>query len=63
MINTMVKRSTPKRSEVFLQKRLSKLREELEDLTDYMDLLEARARNLGKPRYSTAEARKRLGLD
>ncbi len=63
MISTMAKRSTPKRSEAFVQKRLSKLREELEDLTDYMDLLEARARNLGKPRYTTTEVRKRLGLD
>jgi hypothetical protein len=63
MISIIAKRSTPKRSVAFVQKRLTKLREELEDLTDYMDLLEARARNIGKPRYTTAEVRKQLGLD
>jgi hypothetical protein len=44
-------------------KEISRLREEAEALMDYLDLLEARARNEGEPRYWTAELRKRLGLD
>ena len=38
------------------------LREQVEDLHDYLDLLEARARNKGKRTFSIAEARKQLGL-
>ncbi len=41
---------------------VNRLREELEDLMDYLDLIEARARNKGKPQYTTAEVRKKLGL-
>ena len=37
---------------------IRKLREELEDLIDYLDLLEARARNFGKKRYSTEQVKK-----
>ena len=43
-------------------KEISRLREELDDLTDYLDLLDARARNQGKPRLSMDAMRKRLGL-
>ena len=43
-------------------KEISRLREELADLTDYLDLLDARARNQGKPRLSLDAMRKRLGL-
>jgi hypothetical protein len=43
-------------------KEISKLREQLEDLTDYLDLLDARARNQGKPRLSMDVVRKQLGL-
>jgi LytS/YehU family sensor histidine kinase len=38
------------------------LREELEDLNDYLDLTEARVRDVGKPRLSHAEVKKRYGL-
>jgi cell division protein FtsB len=38
------------------------LREQVEDLNDYLDLLEARARNKGKRSLTTAEVRKQLGL-
>ncbi len=34
----------------------------MEDLNDYLDLLEARARNEGKPTFTTDEVRKQLGL-
>jgi cell division protein FtsB len=40
-----------------------RLRRELDDLRDYLDLLEARARNKGGKRYTTTEVKKKLGLD
>jgi hypothetical protein len=43
-------------------KQILRLRQELEDLGDYLDLLEARARNRGGRRYSGAEVKKALGL-
>ena len=51
-----------KRGQEYVIKRIAKLREELEDLMDYLDLLEARARDFGKPRRSTQEVKKLLGL-
>ena len=51
-----------KRQQKAVLKQISSLREQLEDLTDYLDLLEARARNKGKPTFSTEEVRKQLGL-
>ncbi len=41
---------------------LAAMREEIEDLFDYLDVLETRTRDIGKPTYTLAEARKRLGL-
>jgi hypothetical protein len=41
---------------------IKRMREAMEDLTDYLDVLEARARNRGKPTYSIAEVKRRLGL-
>jgi len=41
---------------------ISFLREQMEDLNDYLDLLEARARNKGKKTFTTDEVRKQLGL-
>ena len=41
---------------------ISLLREQVEDLYDYLDLLEARARNKGKRVFTTEEIRKHLGL-
>jgi LytS/YehU family sensor histidine kinase len=38
------------------------LREELEDLNDYLDLTEARVRDEGKPRLTHDEVKKRYGL-
>ena len=45
-----------------MRKRIRELREELENLIDYLDLLEARARNSGKKRYSTDQVKKMLHL-
>ncbi len=41
---------------------IAALREELEDLNDYLDLTEARVRGEGKPRLTHAEVKKRSGL-
>ena len=41
---------------------LQSLRDEIEDLSDYLDVLEARARDLGKGRLSHAEIKKRYGV-
>jgi cell division protein FtsB len=46
----------------YVRKRVAELRQELEDLVDYLDLLEARAQNFGKRRYSTEQVKKMLGL-
>lgn len=44
------------------RKQLTALRDDVENLLDYLDLLEARARDQGKPRLSHAEVKKRYGL-
>jgi cell division protein FtsB len=59
MISTETKFQTQKK---YVLREVSRLREELEDLMDYLDLIEARARNKGKPQHTTAEVRKKLGL-
>ena len=38
------------------------LREELEDLNDYLDLTEARVRDEGKPRLTHDEVKKRYAV-
>ena len=51
-----------KREQKYVTERIAELREELEDLVDYLDLLEARARNFGKRRYGTEQVKKMLNL-
>jgi len=51
-----------KREQKYVTERIAEQREELEDLIDYLDLLEARARNFGKKRYSTEQVKKILNL-
>lgn len=41
---------------------ISSSREQMADLNDYLNLLEARARNKGKKTFTTDEVRKQLGL-
>lgn len=49
-------------AEKYTARRIVELREELQDLRDYLDLLEARAQNFGRRRYSTEEVKKTLNL-
>ena len=44
------------------REQIATLREELEDLNDYLDLTEARVSDEGKPRLTQAEVKKRYGL-
>jgi cell division protein FtsB len=62
MISAPPRKSVLKRQQKTVLKQISSLREQLEDLNDYLDLLEARARNKGGPTFSTEEVRKQLGL-
>lgn len=62
MSSATIPKTVGKREERFVTKRIAELREELENLMDYLDLLEARARNFGRPRHSTQEVKKLLGL-
>ncbi|PYJ02996.1 MAG: hypothetical protein DME25_14020 [Verrucomicrobia bacterium] len=45
------------------RKQLAVIREEVEGLLDWLDLVEARARDQGKPRLTHADVKKRYGLD
>lgn len=44
------------------RQQIATLREELEDLNDYLDLTEARVRDQGRPRLSHADVKKRYGV-
>jgi LytS/YehU family sensor histidine kinase len=44
------------------REKIAALREELEDLKDYLDLVEARVSDEGKPRVTHAEVKKRYAL-
>jgi hypothetical protein len=43
-------------------KQIRAMREEMENLHDYLDLLEARAVNEGKATYTASEVKAKLGL-
>ena len=44
------------------REQIATLREELEDLNDYLDVTEARVRDEGKARLTHAEVKKRYGV-
>ena len=62
MISVPPQKPVLNRQQKAVLKQITSLREQMEDLNDYLDLLEARARNKGKPTFSTEEVRKQLGL-
>ena len=62
MSSAVVNKSRFRREQKYVVERIGELRQELEDLVDYLDLLEARAQNFGKRRYSTQQVKKMLGL-
>ncbi len=62
MTSAVVEKCTVKNRRKHVIAQISSLREQMEDLNDYLDLLEARARNKGQRTFTTEEVRKRLGL-
>lgn len=62
MISSTAEKPTEKKQRKLVIAQISSLREQMEDLNDYLDLLEARARNKGKRTFSTQEVRKQLGI-
>ncbi len=62
MSSAVVNKNRFQREQKYVIERIAELREELEDLIDYLDLLEARAQNFGKRHYSTDQVKKMLGL-
>jgi len=62
MSSPVVNKTRFKQEQKYVTERIAELREELEDLIDYLDLLEARVQNFGKKRYSTEQVKKILNL-
>jgi hypothetical protein len=62
MSSAIIDKSRFSREQKYVISKIAELRGELEDLIDYLDLLEARARNFGKPRHSTEQVKKTLKL-
>ena len=62
MSSAVVNKSRFRREQKYVVDRIAELRQELEDLVDYLDLLEARAQNFGKRRHTTEQVKKMLNL-
>ena len=62
MSSAVVNKNRFKQEQKYVIEKIAELRQELEDVIDYLDLLEARAQNFGKRRYSTEQVKKMLGL-
>ena len=62
MSSAIAEKSAIKKQQKNVISQISSLREQMADLNDYLDLLEARARNKGKRTLTTDEVRKQLGL-
>lgn len=62
MSSAVANKNRFKQEQKYVIQRIAELRQELEDVIDYLDLLEARAQNFGKQRYSTEQVKKMLGL-
>ena len=44
------------------RKEVTRLQEDLADMLDHLTVLEARAKTVGKKRYTTADVKKALGI-
>jgi len=62
MISAIAEKSAAKTQRENVITQIRSLRGQVDDLYDYLDLLEARARNKGKRVFTTEEVRKQLGL-
>lgn len=62
MFMTKAAQKTVVRSIRRKREQIAALREELEDLNDYLDVVEARVRDEGKPRLTHPEVKQRYGI-
>jgi hypothetical protein len=62
MSNAIAEKPTAKVQRKNVIGQISSLREQMDDLNDYIDWLEARTRNKGKRTFTTQEVREQLGL-
>lgn len=62
MSNAIAEKPAAKKQRKIVINQISSLREQVDDLHDYLDVLEARARNKGKRTFTIDEMRKQLGL-
>ena len=62
MISTLARNPGLKKQRQNMVRQISSLRGQMDDLNDYLDLIEARARNVDKPVHSADEVRKRFGF-
>ena len=62
MSSAIAEKTSVKKQQKAVINQICSLREQMSDLNDYLDLLEARARNRGKRTFTTDEVRKQLGL-
>ena len=63
MNNRTAKKKSLRREQKYIIEKVAELREELEDLMDYLNLLEARALNFGKLRHTSDYVRKALKIN
>jgi hypothetical protein len=62
MSSAVVKKHRFKRDQKYVIEKIAEIREELEELIDYVDLLEARALNFGAPKYTTKQVKETLKI-
>jgi hypothetical protein len=62
MSNVALEKPSPAAQRRVVIRQISSLREQVEDLHDYLAVLEARARNKGKRQLTSDEVRKKLGI-
>jgi uncharacterized coiled-coil DUF342 family protein len=62
MNNRASRKKSFRREQKYIIEKVSELREELEDLIDYLSLLEARVLNFGKLRHTSDYVRKVLKI-
>jgi len=61
-MSSLTAEKPPQKSRIQIQKQIRLVREQLSDLQDYLELLDARVRNKGKRTFSLEEVRRQLGL-
>lgn len=62
MSSAAVNKRRFKREQKYILEKIAEIREELEELIDYVDLIEARALNFGAPRYTTKQINETLKI-